>query len=102
MSACCANGGGGGVTLSVYAHDTTCLFTGWEHTVKILRKGQEPEEIKGEDDIFAVEDRIFLDAVRAGDGSQIQSTYADAARTLELTLAANESIATGKPVTVGQ
>jgi predicted dehydrogenase len=102
MSACCANGGGGGVTLNVYAHDATYLFTGWEHSVKIVRKGQEPEEIKGEDDIFAVEDRFFLDAVRTGDHSKVKSTYADAARTLELTLAANESIATGKPVAVGQ
>jgi predicted dehydrogenase len=102
MSACCANGGGGGVTLNVYAHGATYLFTGWEHSLKILRKGQEPEEIKGEDDIFAVEDRAFLNAVRTGDGTLVQSTYADAARTLELTLAANESIATGKPVEVGQ
>lgn len=100
MSCCAANGGGGGVTLNVYAHDTTCLFTGWEHTVRILRKGQEPEEIKGEGDIFAVEDRAFLDAVRSGDGSAIQSTYPDAAKTLELTLAANESIATGHPVAI--
>jgi len=100
MSACCANGGGGGVTLNVYAHDTTFLFTGWEHSVRILRKGQEPEEIKGEPDIFAVEDRVFLDAVRTGDGGKIRSSYADATKTLELTLAANESIATGKPVKV--
>ncbi len=100
MSACMANGGGGGVWLNVYAHDATFKFTGWEHSVQILRKGQEPEEIKGEGDIFAVEDRVFLDAVKSGDGSAIQSTYADAARTLELTLAANESIATGKPVSI--
>lgn len=101
MSACCANGGGGGVWLNLYAHDTTFLFTGWEHSVQILRKGQEAEEIKGEPDIFAVEDRIFLDAVRSGDGSKVQSSYPDAAKTLELGLAANESIATGKPVAIG-
>jgi predicted dehydrogenase len=101
MSACCANGGGGGVTLNVYAHDTTCLFTGWEHSVKIQQKGKEAEEIKGEDEIFAREDQIFLNAVRTADGSQIQSSYPDAAKTLELTLAANESIATGRPVPIG-
>lgn len=101
LSACCANGGGGGVTLNVYAHDTTCLFTGWEHSVKILRRGQEPEEVTGERDIFPVEDRLFLEAVRTGDARRIRSSYADATRTLELTLAANESIETGRPVAVG-
>jgi predicted dehydrogenase len=100
MSSCSANGGGGGVWLNVYAHDTTCLFTGWDHAVKILRKGAEAEEIKGEPDIFSVEDRVFLDAVRAKNGSTVRSTYPDAAKTLRLTLAANESIANGRPVAV--
>lgn len=101
MSSCAANGGGGGVTLSIYAHDTTFLFTGWEHSVRILRHGHDPEEIAGEPDIFQVEDQAFIDAVRSGDGSVIRSTYPDATRTLELTLAANESIRTGAPVAVG-
>ncbi len=101
MSGCCANAGGGGVWLNVYAHDHSFLFTGWDHSVKILTKGQEAEEIKGEPDIFRVEDRIFLDAVRSGDGSGIQGSYPDAAKTLQLTLAANESIASGRPVAIG-
>ncbi|HAZ63509.1 MAG TPA: hypothetical protein DCZ72_07880 [Armatimonadetes bacterium] len=100
MSSCSANGGGGGVWLNVYALGTTCLFTGWDHAVRILRKGAEPEEIKEQVDIFAVEDRVFVDAVRTGDGSAIASTYPDASKTLRLTLAANESIASGQPVTV--
>lgn len=100
MSCCAANGGGGGVWLTAFAHDTTLLFTGWEHSVRILRKGQEPEEIKGEGDIFAQEDRVFLNAVRQNDGSRIMSSYSDATRTLELTLAANRSIATGRPVAI--
>ncbi|MBI5833518.1 MAG: Gfo/Idh/MocA family oxidoreductase [Armatimonadetes bacterium] len=100
MSSCSANAGGGGVWLNVYAHDTTCLFTGWDHAVKILRKGAEAQEIKGDGDIFAIEDRVFVDAVRAKDGSAIASTYPDASKTLRLTLAANESIASGKPVAI--
>lgn len=100
MSACMANGGGGGVWLNVYAHDTTLQFTGWEHSVKILRKGADAEEIPGEGDIFALEDRIFAEAVRSGDGSRILSPYGDAVKTLELTLAANQAIATGKPVPI--
>jgi predicted dehydrogenase len=98
LMASTASNAGGGVWLNVYAGNTTCTFTGWEHTVTIKRAGQEPLEIKGEPDIFALEDRIFLDAVRTGDCSRIRSTYADAARTLEISVAANESMRTGKPV----
>jgi len=99
MSACAANGGGGGVWLNVYAHGSTFLFTGWEHSVKMSGKVGDAH-IAGEGDIFAVEDRVFIDAVKSGDGSAIRSTYSDAVRTLELTLAANESIATRKPVAI--
>lgn len=100
MSAAVANAGGGGVWLNVYAKEHTFLFTGWEHSVKIMTRGQGAEELKGEGDIFALEDRVFVDAIRAGDGSAIASTYPDAAKTLRLTLAANESIASGKPVAI--
>lgn len=100
MSCCAANGGGGGVWLSVFAHDTTFLFTGWEHSVKVLRADAEPETIKGEPNIFAVEDAIFLDAVRSGSRGAVLSSYADAARTLELTLAANRAMETGEPVSL--
>ena len=48
-----------------------------------------------------VQDRVFIDAVRSGDGSAIRSSYDDAVRTLELTLAADESMKTGAPVKVG-
>lgn len=47
-----------------------------------------------------VQDRVFIDAVRSGDGSAIRSSYEDAVRTLELSLAADESMKTGKPVAV--
>lgn len=44
------------------------------------------------------EDVAFLEAVRTGDPSLIKSSYADALRTHEVTVAANLSAATGKPV----
>jgi hypothetical protein len=47
-----------------------------------------------------VQDRVFIDAVRSGDGSAIRSSYGDAVRTLEITLAVDESMRTGKPVKV--
>jgi len=100
VSACMANAGGGGVTLNIFGHDTTAMFSGWEHNVKILQVGKEPEEIKGEGDIFVIEDTAFLNAVRKRDGSGIQCQYSDGLKSLELGLAANQSMATGKPVEI--
>jgi len=41
-------------------------------------------------------DRVFVDAVRSGDGSSIRSPYSDAIKTLAATLAMNKSAKTGK------
>ncbi|MCL4505439.1 MAG: Gfo/Idh/MocA family oxidoreductase [Chloroflexi bacterium] len=98
LMACTASNADGGVWLNVYAGKTAFKFTGWEHTLTIKRAGGDGEEIAGEPDIFAVEDRIFLDAVRSGDRSGIRSTYPDAVKTLEISVAASQSIASGKPV----
>ena len=47
---------------------------------------------------YVEEDRIFIDAVKTGNTSQIRSTYGDSLKTLELTLAASRSFETGKVV----
>ncbi len=47
------------------------------------------------------EDRVFLDAVKANDPNMVKSPYADACKSLALTLACNESIATGKEIILG-
>lgn len=47
---------------------------------------------------YVTEDRIFIDAVKTGNTSQIRSTYGDSLKTLELTLAASRSFETGKVV----
>ncbi len=47
------------------------------------------------------EDRVFLDAVKANNPSLVKSPYADACKSLALTLACNESIATGKEIILG-
>ena len=41
------------------------------------------------------EDSTFLEAVKTGDPSKIRSDYSDAVRSLEISLAANESADTG-------
>ena len=46
------------------------------------------------------ENQAFIKAIKTGDKSLIRSTYCDAMKTLAVTLAANESAATGKPVQV--
>ncbi|NLG38138.1 MAG: Gfo/Idh/MocA family oxidoreductase [Clostridiales bacterium] len=46
------------------------------------------------------EDRAFIDAVKTGDQSLVRSPYADACKSLALTLACNESIATGKEISL--
>lgn len=99
-ASCSADGGGGGVSLRIYANRTTALFTGWEHSLRLLRKDAEPEEIAGEPNIFPSEDEAFIEAVRENDSSKIMCSYPDALMTLEVTLAANESMATGGPVEV--
>ena len=43
-------------------------------------------------------DKGFIDAVRAGDSSTVRITYPSAVKSLELSLAANQSLDTGLPV----
>jgi len=47
---------------------------------------------------YFVEDEAFVYALRTGDTSRILSDYADALRTHEVTIAANESAVSGQPV----
>ena len=99
-ASCSANAGGGGVSLRIYANKATAIFEGWEHNLRLLRVGREPERIPGEPNIFEIEDNAFIDAVRLKDPSKILCTYPDALETLKVTLAANESMESGKPVKV--
>lgn len=96
LSCCAANGGGGGVWLSVYASKKSFLFRGWEHHLTVHSSGEEPQEVPAEEDIFVIEDRAFLHALSTGDRSSILCDYLDAARTLELTLAADRAMTTGQ------
>ena len=101
LVSCCASNARGGVTLDVYAGKIAYEFQGWEHTCKVFKPGKAPEEIAGEADIFRVEDEAFIRAVRTGNKSHILCDYADALKTLEISLAANTSAEKGKVVKVG-
>lgn len=54
-------------------------------------------EYRASTPVYAEEDRAFIDAVSNGKRGRIRSTYADALKTLLVTLAANDSIASGLP-----
>ncbi|HTE19516.1 MAG TPA: Gfo/Idh/MocA family oxidoreductase [Armatimonadota bacterium] len=102
-SACCADAPGGesrGVHFNVYARRHTLEFSGWDQAVKLYNADGWSREIKGEPDIFKREDRAFVDAVKSGDRSSILCDYADGFRTAQVTLAANTSMETGKPVSL--
>src|SRR5579884_2226624 len=102
IMSCCAAGAGGGVFLNIWAAHHTAKFTDWAHHVQIYRQGEPgTEEIRGDiEDIFAKEDRAFIDAVKSGDASGILCPYADGVRSTLVALAGNESVETGKPVRV--
>jgi myo-inositol 2-dehydrogenase/D-chiro-inositol 1-dehydrogenase len=51
---------------------------------------------------YHVEDQAFIHALRTGDASRILSDYDDALKTHEVTIAANESAVSGKPVSLGK
>lgn len=57
-----------------------------------------PEELAGESAETPNIDQVFVQAIRAGDQSLIPCSYEDGLRTCAVTLAANESAATGQPV----
>jgi myo-inositol 2-dehydrogenase/D-chiro-inositol 1-dehydrogenase len=104
LMASCATGVGGGVTLNVFSENHAALFTGWEHSLRLLEKrGEETREesIPGEESIFAIEDRTFIDAVKKGDKSLIGTDYADGLKTAEVAVAANQSMDTREPVRLG-
>lgn len=93
----------------------TCLLKGFGYTVglhivtpevvveidggqfRAIQAGRE-EIVKGNNNPYLEEDQVFIRAVQTGDRSAIRSPYADAVKTLAVTLAANESAVTGRPV----
>ena len=100
MSSCASRIRAGGVHLTLIARNLYVEFTGWNQDAVIRKSALEQEHILGEENIFELEDRAFLDAVQSGDATPVLCTYADGYETLRLCLAANESMETGKVVGV--
>lgn len=89
--------GGGTIGLQLYSRDlvVSLMSTG----LKVSTPLRSEEMLPGVSP-YAVEDQTFVEAVKTGDASAIRSTYADAVRTLAVTLAVNESIASGRVVSL--
>lgn len=96
----CSTSLGGGVSLTAWGTDMRAEFTGWEHSVKIYLPGDEQITIAGEQNIFSLEDRAFVDSVKAGKNVGLLATYEDGLKATAIAAAANESIETGRAVDV--
>ncbi|OGV83671.1 MAG: hypothetical protein A3K19_25165 [Lentisphaerae bacterium RIFOXYB12_FULL_65_16] len=92
---------GGGVFLTLLSPNYKVEFSGWEQSVKITHAGgTHTEEVKGEQNIFEIEDAAWINAVKTGKADGVKSSYEDGVRSLAVSLAANESMDTGKAVKV--
>ncbi len=95
ISNTCILGQGYTVGLRVAAKDLVLEIDGG--SLKVIRPGR-TEIISNTVNAFQAENRTFIDAVKNRDASGIRSGYDDAMKTLAVTLAANESAETGRPV----
>jgi len=93
IASACAMKGWGRVQLEVFCKGLVIQVGGG---FQINREGDvdnSTEGYQGQD-----RDRVFIDAVKSGDPSEIKSPYSDAFKTFALTMAASKSFATGKAV----
>ena len=65
-----------------------------------INRSGETESLANDVNGSVREDRIFIDAVKSGDSSEILAPYAEGLKTLEVSLAASESFAQGKQISL--
>jgi predicted dehydrogenase len=97
LATACLLGGVGEVGLSLYLKDAIYDLHG--NTLS-LRQSGETRTFTHRNDPYVDEDATFIEAVKSGKRAAIKSDYADALKTLRVTLAANQSAKSGKPVTL--
>jgi predicted dehydrogenase len=73
-----------------------------ESKTVIRRNGQEPEELTPEANDNFLMNKAFIDAARSGKQAGILSDFADAVRTLAVTLACQTSAERGQPIELAQ
>jgi predicted dehydrogenase len=82
-----------GVKVTAEDLELECTFD----SLRVTR-GNETREIRSQDDAILLADQAFVRSVEKGRPSGIRSSYADAVKTLAVTLAANESAERGERV----
>ncbi|MBI2942409.1 MAG: Gfo/Idh/MocA family oxidoreductase [Chloroflexi bacterium] len=88
---------GYGSGIEIVSRDLTLQITGGSLKALRVRHVEEfTENVRPHPHVL--EDRAFVSAVERGDASLIRSTFIDGVRTLEVTLAANQSLETGEVV----
>jgi predicted dehydrogenase len=97
LASSCMVQAGGKVGLDVYLQEKVLRIS--NNALEVVERGH-TESFQGPGDPYLKEDRAFVEAVASGKGSGIRSSYADALKTLKVTLAANRSIAEGRPVAI--
>lgn len=96
MSTAALLGGVGETGLDLMLRDTIYELHGNKLTVR--QDGGESHTYNHRNNPYLDEDKAFIKAVKTGKQAGIKSNYADALKTLQVTLAANQSAKTGKPV----
>jgi len=95
ITSACIVSAGGRAGLDLYTKEMTLRIG--SGSLEILRPGR-TEIIQSGNAPYLEEDKAFLAAVESGDRSGILSPYADAVKTLRVTLAANRSISEGRTI----
>ncbi len=98
MNTSCMMPQGGAVSLHIVTRGQTFELTGG--SLRIV-EGRHTEEFRSAVNGHLETDRAFVKAVKTKKQSHIKSSYADAVKTLAVTLAANKSAQTGRAVTLG-
>ncbi|MBI2192291.1 MAG: Gfo/Idh/MocA family oxidoreductase [Planctomycetes bacterium] len=93
FSACCLQTGGR-CGIDIFGRDYTVEYK--ERTSIKITHGPITEETRVANDYGLKEDQVFVEAVKNGDGSAIRAPYEEGAKSAALSLAASESLATGK------
>ncbi len=85
------------IALDIITPQKAVVFTG--NALRITEDHKIVEH-QSATNMYAAENEAFINSVRLGKRTGIRATYADALKTLRITLAANESIQTGMPITL--
>jgi myo-inositol 2-dehydrogenase/D-chiro-inositol 1-dehydrogenase len=100
FSACFIKAGVRRSGLDIFCDDGSLEYRLRKSVILSTAEGSQTWEVKNKCTIDM--DSTFVEAVRTGDGSKIRSTYPDAVKSAELSIAANESLETGRVIHLSQ